>query len=328
MCTAANGSSKYLLPAMATSAEHPRRRPVLHTAPVLSNLGTVAYFFARLATLVFCVLAAIFVTYPVQNCHLMLNSVMVGFSVSQASTAFLFFMRVAAIYDRNRVFHCILFTLWLGALGGSTLVAIGGTGANIGPTAYCTIGATEDFVGITPILVLIHDTVVFFAITYRLFMSSFPEPEVESTRRMAALSIQNIHSFFTGKYLGAFSRAVLHDGQFYYLVSGLSNILSMILLFRTGIPTQYKVAFGVPSMAFENLMAGIVYRNTKFGYRMHVIRTSELMSRAPAGATSHSIVFRQPGSPKTYAPTASTSMATDSEKGAVVRGANSHADEL
>ncbi|TFK37149.1 hypothetical protein BDQ12DRAFT_685417, partial [Crucibulum laeve] len=73
-----------------------------------------------------------------------------------------------------------------------------------------------------------------------------------------------------GQYLPAFSKALLHDGQVYYLIS-LSGILSGLALFYSkNIPMAYKAIIPSVSFIIANIMACRVFRNAKldlYSYR-------------------------------------------------------------
>jgi len=65
------------------------------------------------------------------------------------------------------------------------------------------------------------------------------------------------------------------------------------------VPVFYQTLFFVPDTVLVNIMAGIVYRNTKFGYHKRIPRTSETM-RMVTGTTAGktvddgSIIFMHP----------------------------------
>lgn len=101
-----------------------------------------------------------------------------------------------------------------------------------------------------------------------------------------------------GEYLPAFSRALLQDGQVYYLcvlllpsrkislifldksVSVTSNIVVVILTWVKGAPIAYRLMFTVLNVALTNMMACRVYRHTKFGdFREDVLSTKWIASQ-------------------------------------------------
>jgi len=139
------------------------------------TIGTAVYFLSRLTTFLFILASALFRTYPLGNCVRAQTLEMVAFCLSLASTSFLFFLRAAAVYDRNPIFRTFLFTVWLSVLASAILLPVGVRGSNIGITQYCTTGSAKGYIAAIPITPLIHDTCVFLAISWRLLQNSYLE---------------------------------------------------------------------------------------------------------------------------------------------------------
>ena len=100
------------------------------------------------------------------------------------------------------------FTLWLGVLGGSLTISIGVLGGSIGPTNYCQNSFVPTYAWLAYILLLVFDTLVFAAITWRLAQNARLEnPNLSQKFKIAIF----------GKHLPSFSKALLQDGQMYYL---------------------------------------------------------------------------------------------------------------
>ena len=123
------------------------------------------------------------------------------------STASLFFFRVRAIFDGNRWVVGFFAFMWLAVVAGMLTVTTGVTGAAIGDTKYCLNAKVESYVGAASIIPLVNDTLVFLAISYRLVTNSHMEYKWKDGFRTLVF----------GDYLPAFSRALLQDGQRYYL---------------------------------------------------------------------------------------------------------------
>lgn len=123
------------------------------------------------------------------------------------STASLFFFRVRAVFDGNRWVVGFFVFMWLAVVAGMLTVTAGVTGAAIGDTKYCLNSKVESYVGAASIIPLVNDTLVFLTITYRLVTNSHMEYTLKDGFRTLVF----------GDYLPAFSRALLQDGQRYYL---------------------------------------------------------------------------------------------------------------
>ena len=127
--------------------------------------------------------------------------------MSISSSGLLFFLRLRAIYNRNRIVVASFFVLWLGLIAASLFVPLGTSGGPIGPTHYCqyTSFSESSYAGL--IGPLIYDTLVFAAISWRLIHIRSVEMGYRDT----------VRTLFSKKGLPAFTARILVDGQLYYL---------------------------------------------------------------------------------------------------------------
>ncbi|KAJ7496548.1 hypothetical protein FB451DRAFT_1549650 [Mycena latifolia] len=72
-------------------------------------------------------------------------------------------------------------------------------------------------------------------------------------------------SYVVGANLPAFSKALFVDGQMYYMITVLVNILATLLVYIPSISPVYHGVLVVPSTTLTSIMACRVYRNTKLG---------------------------------------------------------------
>ena len=91
------------------------------------------------------------------------------------------------------------------------LVIVGLESTNIGSTEYCTDGQVRSFVQIAAIIPVINETLVFLAISWRLYSNSYVRPSPTIIRN-------GLQVLIFGDYLPRFSKAILQDGQAYYLL--------------------------------------------------------------------------------------------------------------
>ncbi|KAJ7863160.1 hypothetical protein B0H13DRAFT_2237146 [Mycena leptocephala] len=237
------------------------------------GLSTAVYFFSRFWTLLFILLSAMFETYPFNHCSVAQTMVEVCLAIAVPSTCLLFFLRARAIFNKNPYLVLFFFLLWLSVAGSAATIPTAITARNIGPTKYCLNVGVKPYAGAVGITPLIHDTTVFLAISWRLFQNSYA---TISTHSLGG----NIRTFITGEYLPQFSRALLHDGQLYYLITVTANTLSVVMFYNNRVAPTYRVMFTVCNVMVTNAMACHVFRNTKFGFHRRIITTSEIiMSR-------------------------------------------------
>ena len=129
------------------------------------------------------------------------------YPISLSCSALLFFFRLRAIYNRDRIVVFCFFILWCGLLACTIFIPAGILGGTIGPTNYCVDEDVPNSAYAAIIAPLVHDTLVFIAISWRLVQNAHIEGDFKLNFQMAMF----------GKYLPAFSKGLLLDGQRYYL---------------------------------------------------------------------------------------------------------------
>ncbi len=154
---------------------------------------------------------------PSRNCLLLGTVVAACSSVAYSCTTLLFFLRLRAIYNRNRIIVSTFFALWLAFPALSiylpyvinmqtdlTLLQ------NLEATTYCPIQVfyAQKLVFYTQLATLTYDTLVFIAISWRLCRISVVKPRGPQ---------ESLKLVFFGKYLPTFTKSIYRDGQVYYL---------------------------------------------------------------------------------------------------------------
>lgn len=123
-------------------------------------------------------------------------------------SAFLFFLRLRAVYNRNRIIVATFLALWFGLLAAAILIPLGVVGGAVGPQDYCEDAFVANTVSIVQLTPLAYDTLVFIAISWRLCRIASVEP---------AGPRETFQVMLFGKHLPTFAKSILLDGQLYYL---------------------------------------------------------------------------------------------------------------
>lgn len=221
---------------------------------------TIVYFLSRLCCLGFTISATLIRVeslIPPSTCVMLGRIVVIFFSTAVVFTSLLFFFRTRAIFDGHHWIIAVFAGLWLAVLGGSLAFIIDVFDApKPAPHAhimFCIKENINPFVAASTIIPLINDTLVFLAITWRLSRSSYARHTLKNGLRTLVL----------GDYLPVFSKALLQDGQAYYLTIITMNLIAVITLFDHSIPAiqTLRTMFTVPNVALMNIMACRVYRN-------------------------------------------------------------------
>ncbi|KAJ7238960.1 hypothetical protein C8J57DRAFT_1727518 [Mycena rebaudengoi] len=224
------------------------------------SLATAAYVVCRIASLVYTLGLTLFTTYPLSACNTAFLAFNSFYPIAVSSAALLFFFRVRAIYNNSRVVTVIFGVLWLAVLATSITVPVGVRGISVGDPPQCLTLARQgehgEHGGSSGITITIHDTIVFLAISYRLVANFAHAQQTRGAQLKELLS---------GASLPAFSKSLFTDGQMYYMVTVVSNILATVLVYVPTSSPLYHAILVIPNVTLMSMMACRVYRNTMLG---------------------------------------------------------------
>ncbi|CCM02248.1 uncharacterized protein FIBRA_04329 [Fibroporia radiculosa] len=216
---------------------------------------TIVYYFSRLSTLSYVLSSTIFQTYPTGYCVVIQRVVTISMAISVSSTSLLFYFRMAAVFHNNRLVMAVYVVLWLGVVAGGIMLVVSSTGGSMPLPEYCTMSNMENYGGAIGVMVLIHDTFVFTAISWRIVHHSYGDGENSKKRRMRI--------FLFGDYLQPISRTLLRDGQFYYVAKIGCNLVIVILFYIYSLSLVYRTFFTIPNVFVTNSMACLIVRHAK-----------------------------------------------------------------
>lgn len=157
---------------------------------------------------------------PLRHCKPFEKAVNVLFPLAVCSTALLFFFRVRAVFNRNKWVVTFFTFMWLAVVAGCLSPISGVAGMNIGPTKYCIIASVQPYIATAAIIPLVNDTLVFLAISWRLMQNAHVDQNIKTGFRIFAF----------GEYMPGLSRALLQDGQAYYLYVSVFSDRSLLTL--------------------------------------------------------------------------------------------------
>lgn len=253
ICSATSRMITTCCPAIGSSSQQLSilRRGALHDAPPLIQVRTTRH---RLSAFAFVLLSAVYKTMPVKHCTTFQIATASTGVAAIAATGLLLFLRLAAVYHGHRVVIGVFFALYLSAVAGSMTTPFAVTVERLGTTDYCVDTDMKPYAVLSAILPMVHDMLVFLAISSKLLCNS--------TRQVPTIRTR-LRSFFSGKDLPAFSAALLRDGQAYYLITALSTLALVIMLCTTTLPIGYRGLLSVPTTFISNAMASRVFRHAK-----------------------------------------------------------------
>ncbi|KZP03556.1 hypothetical protein FIBSPDRAFT_467305 [Athelia psychrophila] len=217
------------------------------------------YFLSRTSQLVYLFLAMAF-SKPLANwvnCTAFSVGLLMTSSVAIASTSFLFFLRVRAVYLQSRtitILFAALLVVTTSIAVGFAALEVHGT-ERIPHTPYCT-NPTIKYNSIAVAMTFVHDTMVFLAISCRLAADAVTAGDWRS----------RVLSIVTGKGLFSLSRSLMKGGQLYYLATTVLFFVNLALMTSPSI--HYSWAhydlIGL-YLGFTNMMACLVFRGVALG---------------------------------------------------------------
>ncbi|KAJ7893579.1 hypothetical protein B0H13DRAFT_1886286 [Mycena leptocephala] len=238
-----------------------------------SAMAAVAYIMSRIGTLIFVLGFTTFVLNPFTDCNKALIAFNSFFSVGVSGSAFLFFFHVWTAYGRDRLIRMIFGFLCLAVVGSSLAVPIGESATILlGDLNVCIVSRVEVYVGTVAIILTVHATTVFLAISYRLVSTStHTEPQTRET--------------VPGIDLPPLVRSLVMDGQGYYLIVVLSNLVATLLLYLPTVPLIYRGCLAIPNVMLTSVMTCRVYRNKALDAGRAPEQFVPALSPAPDGNT-------------------------------------------
>ena len=182
-------------------------------------------------------------------------------------------MRVFALYSNNRYVIVFFSMTWLFVLGSHILVPMETIGGNIGPTKYCFVQRTKLGNTLAASSIFFYDFLVFTATSWGFMRNSYSDVNVKNSIRVMVF----------GRNLPTFSKAILQDGQAYFLWvyvlslfhlivwtqgTRLTLVLNFLFLLVCYIPRApiAPCAIAFPFLIMLNNMSSYVYRNLRFGF--------------------------------------------------------------
>ncbi|KAF9074176.1 hypothetical protein BDP27DRAFT_1317425 [Rhodocollybia butyracea] len=238
---------------------------------------TIIHFLSRLLSLVYsCVVIAD--NASICKPSLTLAAIATNF-IAIVLTQFQFFIRVKVIYcEGSQLKTGFFLVLWLLASGGASF-----TVDFVGPS-ICMMHPTDTGFWIRmsfPVIaIFVYDSCVFLAISRRiynlslLFIHANPRLNHSATECGSASEggrpslMQNFKArvlALAGRELPSLTRAILQDGQFYYLISITTSATTLALLLNTSIFPRYRPLLVSLHSVILNVTAGHVFREVRLG---------------------------------------------------------------
>ena len=143
------------------------------------------------------------------TCNALEKTMDVFYALAIIFSSLLFFFRAQAVFDKNIWAVAFFSCSWLAVVAGCVAYLVKLGGVKIGPGFCEVVGAVNPvnpYAAAAIIIPLVNDTLVFLAITWCLFRDS----------RRTLRDRVRVLTFYD--YLLVLSKAMLQDGQAYYLL--------------------------------------------------------------------------------------------------------------
>ncbi|KZP32783.1 hypothetical protein FIBSPDRAFT_1012773 [Athelia psychrophila] len=217
------------------------------------------YFLSRTSQLVYLFLAMAY-TEPLANsvnCTAFSAGLITSSSVTTASTSFLFFLRVRAVYLQSRTITILFGAFWVITTSvGIHFTTLEVRGAErVSYTAHCA-KTTVKHNSMPITMTFVHDTMVFLAISYRLAANAATAGDWRS----------RVLSIVTGKGLFSLSRSLMKGGQLYYLATTVFFFANLAMITFPSVHYNWlRYDFIGLYLGFTNMMACLIFRGVALG---------------------------------------------------------------
>ncbi|KAE9396294.1 hypothetical protein BT96DRAFT_922255 [Gymnopus androsaceus JB14] len=223
------------------------------------RLPTIAYFISRYTFLAYFILQNFAEDLKGQCTAPKAMALSVVGYVAVVTALLQFHVRAKAIFSDNRFAQWFFNCLWLVSAGGTSLLISGAS------SGICN----SDYSYYIPVIsVLVHDSCVFAAISYRIYRMSMiswspsARSDLPSTVRDR---FQRTIATLWGKNLPSLTRALLREGQLYYLISLTGSISTLSLMLDTSILPPKRLLLAPMHVLVLNVTAGHVFREVRLG---------------------------------------------------------------
>ncbi|KAI0783195.1 hypothetical protein C8Q75DRAFT_469059 [Abortiporus biennis] len=261
------------------------------------------YVLSRLSTCAFLILSLMDISFNTgglqnENCHTLIGSVSIATTIATISSCLLFFFRIRAVFFDVRIIVLFFFLLFLGT-SASDIQSISSQHffKNKSEDPQCQRTGVNKSGGTGYILILTYETLVYLAISVRLYMLHAILPAMSQEKSSESPSDSqpsfgssfryHLKRFFTGEGMGFLSKALFMSGQIYYLATIGPYILAIIADYNPSVPTLVKAPLTLPSLVLQNAMACRVYRHLKIGrtvdYSRFTVPTTKGGGHPPRG---------------------------------------------
>ncbi|KDR70210.1 hypothetical protein GALMADRAFT_103363 [Galerina marginata CBS 339.88] len=218
------------------------------------RLPTVIYYITRISLLAYCLGRCVLLTRPINDCtkfEAALNGLLVAFI---SSTTCFFYLRVSSIYNKSIFIVTFFGILWLATVAMSSLFFKIFSAAHVGPTQFCLESVNQKFLAPPAIVFLTNDTLIYAAITYRIYQMFL--------ERDASLS-EKVKLVVFGKSLPLLSKVILLDSQLYFLLIVLTK--AFLVLAISSFDPPASAMFVICHLVLVNILSCRVYRNVRLG---------------------------------------------------------------
>ncbi|XP_006459686.1 hypothetical protein AGABI2DRAFT_116646 [Agaricus bisporus var. bisporus H97] len=173
---------------------------------------TFCYFFSRISAVVHALLGTMERAIPIYHLYPYVIFSSCLLSLSAISSSYIFLRRAQAIYAERKGPQKFFFISWLFVFGAGCLIPLGVHPSYIPGTYYYRYPGLATYVIAAPLVLLLFDTLVFIAISYKIYKEHSMDVDSMEEQRTTRSWIR----LLSGRRLPLISKAVLRGGQQYY----------------------------------------------------------------------------------------------------------------
>ncbi|KAJ3871630.1 hypothetical protein F5051DRAFT_457013 [Lentinula edodes] len=210
----------------------------------------------------------------VMNCAAANILIAVMFVMVIATSNYLLFLRLKAIYHDKVMVIRFYFLLWLVYVGVAAIQGASKSFMSIGDQCIPSPSFSTAFAIPSAIAALIYPMSVFGAIAYRLYRGALHSLDDQAGVRM------QVEMLVMGHHLPTFSKIIFLDGQMYLVAATAIAVIEIIVLLTPSIPAAYHLVVVPPHLSVLSSMAAYLFRHAYSTRRAHSTMSSAVLSPA------------------------------------------------
>ncbi|THV04724.1 hypothetical protein K435DRAFT_159838 [Dendrothele bispora CBS 962.96] len=215
------------------------------------------------------------------SCQMAWFSLKLFFVLIVGSTTGLFCLRARVVCLGHPLIRAFLLGLWLACVGSCFLVFVmlDGVKSPDNGVSSCLVKVNHSFeAGIAIVITaMVHDTAVFVVISWKLYQFIHPSNLGHNNHKPVVFLVPTLSA------KSSLWNCILQDGQLFYLIALIWQVLIIVLLSITSLGLYYRLFMVPVHLIVVSSMACHVFRNVRLGRFREEIISSSIVAASCSG---------------------------------------------